>query len=255
MSSESEKLNVPSVFSATSFYTCMVLLLRLLLKLLDGNMFIPISCFCVCACVCVCVCASTLKHSSNSLTGHSDYITHSRWCRSSNMITNKAVCWVQIPQSQSSWMGRRSGREEEEGGGGAGLVGRCSRPNKELFIMIYSFPWWLIVLHRPVCGLRRPAHMFAEWHTVLSVSGCHVGMFGMPSLQCHTHSKLHCMMSTREDSNLHSNFPYWLWYCQSRMYKVYPKERIIIWGKCYFTSFPRLHLFIYTQRVVGGNIS
>ena len=138
MSSESEKLNVPSVFSATSFYTCMVLLLRLLLKLLDGNMFIPISCFCVCACVCVCVCASTLKHSSNSLTGHSDYITHSRWCRSSNMITNKAVCWVQIPQSQSSWMGRRSGREEEEGGGGAGLVGRCSRPNKELFIMIYS---------------------------------------------------------------------------------------------------------------------
>lgn len=141
---------------------------------------------CVRVCVCLCLCmlhhASTLKHSSNSLTGHGDYITHSRWCRSSNMITNKAGCWVQIPPSQSSWMGRRSGREEEEGEGGAGLGGGggCSRPKQGALYNDWLFTWWLIVLHRPVCGLRRPAHMFAEWHTVLSVSGCHVGV---PSLQ------------------------------------------------------------------------
>lgn len=55
MSSKFEILKVPSVFSTTSFYTCTVLLLRPLLKLLNGNMYIPISCFCMCACVCVSV--------------------------------------------------------------------------------------------------------------------------------------------------------------------------------------------------------
>ena len=209
-------------------------------------------CVCVFVCVCVCVCCimQTLKHSSNSLTGHRYDITHSRWCCSSNMITNKAGCWGQIPPSQSSWMGRRSGREEEEGGGEAGVVGGggCwSRPEQGALYNDWLFTWWLIVLHRPVCGLRRPAHMFAEWHTVLSVSGCHVGMFGVPFLQRHTRYNLHCMRSTCEDSNLHSNVPYWLSYCQSRLNKVHLKERIIIWGNM-FTSFPRLHFFyLYTK--------
>lgn len=140
-------------------------------------------------------------------------------------------------------------KERKRGGGGGGRRGRfggggCSRPKQGALYNDWLFTWWLIVLHRPVCGLRRPAHMFAEWHTVLSVSGCHVGV---PSLQRHTHSNLHCMMSTSEDSNLHSNFPYWLWYCQSRLYKLYPKERIIIWGNMLFYFLSKTSFYLYTK--------
>lgn len=127
----------------------------------------------------VCVTGASCIHSSivKFHQQHTcDYIIHLRWCSLSSMITNKAEHWGQNPPLQSTWIKGRSGRVE----GGVGEEGVYGVPDCLKQGALYNdwlFTWWLIVLHRPVCGLRRPALMFAEWHTVLSecqdvMSGC-----------------------------------------------------------------------------------
>lgn len=89
---------------------------------------------------------------------------------------------VKMPPSTSTWMERTSGREEGRGGGG--------QPAKQgALYSDWLFSRWLIVVHSPVCSLRKPALMFAEWHTAWSE--CPVWMFGVTPISPGTHTQTH----------------------------------------------------------------
>lgn len=145
MSSKFEILKVPSVFSTTSFYTCTVLLLRPLLKLLNGNMYIPISCFCMCACVCV----SVFVYVASCINTQTFLKFINRTWRLYNPLEMMPL--VQYDHQQSRLLSPNSsisellnGEKERKRGGGGGRRGRfggggvAAGPNKELFIMIDS---------------------------------------------------------------------------------------------------------------------
>lgn len=118
--------------------------------------------------VCVCVAAHKYsKHPYNSLTGHV-------WLY--NPLEMMPLVQYDHIQSCSGLRVLEWTEVEKEGRGEGGGV------EQEALYNDWVFTQWLIVLHRPGCGLKRPALMFAEWCTVLSqctVTGCHVGMSGV----------------------------------------------------------------------------